>query len=133
VTPLNPKHEPAGRNKRKSTLPKRPPPKRNGHKAGFDNPMCDERFFDAHDDDGTLIDDNAGDRFKKTKRLTSTCRKDVCETADKTNDKPQVLFTDRRLVRKSSVKIGRAGDKSCHERKTIMEEEVVQKVVGLSR
>ena len=40
------------------------------------------------------MDLSAGDRFKKTKRLMSKWRKDVCETADKTNDRPKDIFVD---------------------------------------
>jgi len=81
VTPLRPKHEPAGLNKRKSKFPKTPPPRSNGH---ITNGV---RFLDD-EDVVTIIEDMAGDRFKKTKMLTSKCRNDVCEIVDKTNDKP---------------------------------------------
>jgi hypothetical protein len=144
VTLLNPKHEPPGRNKRKSRLPERAPPTRKGHNAAFDKPAyccCDvvdprRRVLEAHDEEGTLIEVSAGDRFRKTNRLTSKWRKELCETADKINDKPQVSFADCRLVRKNCIKIGRSAEiteMSCHERKTKIEEAVVQKVVGLSR
>ena len=84
VTSLSPKHEPAGRNRRKSKFPNIPPPKSNGHMAG------DERrvLLDDNDDDETNNADIAGDRFKNTNMLTNKCRKDVCEIVDNTNDRP---------------------------------------------
>jgi hypothetical protein len=85
VTPLSPKHEPAGRNKRKSKLPNIPPPKSNGHMAGDERRVLDD---DDDDDDETNNADIAGDRFKNTNMLTNKCRKDVCEIVDNTNDRP---------------------------------------------
>lgn len=114
-------------------LPEMAPPTRKGQSAAFDKPACTERVLAAHDEEGTVITDTTGYRFKKTKRLTRTWWKDVWDTADNTKDKPRDCFIDLRLARKYRSKTRRAAGRRFQERKTMIEERVVKKAVGLSR